>query len=214
MHSLNINEIYYSVQGESTFAGFPCIFIRLTWCNLRCTYCDTEYAFYEGKEMTFQQIKDEIKKYDCRLVEITGGEPLVQKRVHQLMTELSDEGYNVLIETGGSLPIQDIDPRVTVIMDLKCPSSGMMHKNRYENLKYLKPTDELKFVIGSEEDYTWAKETIQQHQLSDKCRLLFSTVFSSFTPKELVDLILRDNLPVRFQLQMHKYIWDPSLKGV
>lgn len=164
--------------------------------------------------MTFHEIKEEIKKYDCRLVEITGGEPLVQKRVHNLMTELSDEGYTVLLETGGSLPIQDIDPRVTVIMDLKCPSSGMMHKNRYENLKYLKPTDELKFVIGSEEDYTWAKETIQQHQLTDKCRLLFSTVFSSFTPKELVDLILRDNLPVRFQLQMHKYIWDPSLKGV
>lgn len=164
--------------------------------------------------MTFQEIKDEIKKYNCRLVEITGGEPLVQKRIHHLMTELCDEGYTVLIETSGSLPVKEIDKRVVIIMDLKTPSSGMLHKNRYENLKYLKPTDELKFVIGSEEDYSWAKEIIKQYNLTDTCKLLFSTVFTAFPPKELVDLILRDNLPVRFQMQLHKYIWDPSLKGV
>lgn len=211
---LKVNEIYYSVQGESTKAGLPCIFIRLTYCNLRCTYCDTEYAFYEGKEYSIEEIFSEIKKYNCNLVEVTGGEPLVQQESVQLMKQLCDAGYEVMIETGGSLPIENIDKRVSVIMDLKCPSSKMMKKNRYENIQYLKDKDEVKFVIGTREDYEWSKNIIEQYDLSKKCFLLFSVVFNSLEPVQLVNWILEDDLPVRFQLQMHKIIWDPTKKGV
>lgn len=211
---LKINEIYFSVQGESTHAGLPCVFVRLTYCNLRCTYCDTEYAFYEGKDMSMEDILTEIKKYDCDLVEITGGEPLIQKEVLPLMQILCDSGYKVLIETGGSLPIENIDQRVHVIMDLKCPSSKMMKKNRYENLQFIKPIDELKFVIGSREDYEWSKEIIEKYQLQGRCEILFSVVFESLKPVELVNWIIEDSLKVRFQLQMHKFIWDPKKKGV
>ncbi len=151
-----VNEIYFSVQGESTYAGLPCVFVRLTYCNLRCSYCDTEYAFYDGKDLTNTQILEEVRKYDCKLVEITGGEPLVQmEECLGLMKQLCDEDFEVLIETGGSLSIKDIDQRVKIIMDLKCPSSGMEKKNLYENINFLKPLDELKFVIGSREDYDW-----------------------------------------------------------
>ena len=147
---LKVNETYFSVQGESTYAGLPCVFVRLTFCNLRCTYCDTEYAFYDGKDLTIPEIVEEIRKYDCKLVEITGGEPLVQmEECLGLMKQLCDEDFEVLIETGGSLSIKDIDQRVKIIMDLKCPSSGMEKKNLYENINFLKPLDELKFVIGS-----------------------------------------------------------------
>lgn len=211
---LKINEIYFSIQGESTHAGFPCVFVRLTYCNLRCTYCDTEYAFYEGKDMTLEQIIDEVKRYNCDMVEITGGEPLIQKEVLPLMQTLCDMGYKVLIETGGSLPIENIDPRVHVIMDLKCPSSKMMKKNRYENLQFIKPIDELKFVIGTREDYEWSKEMIHKYDLQSKCEILFSVVFETLKPVELVDWIIEDSLKVRFQLQMHKFIWDPKQKGV
>ncbi len=211
---LKINEIYFSVQGESTHAGLPCVFVRLTYCNLRCTYCDTEYAFYEGKDMSMEDILTEIKKYDCDVVEITGGEPLIQKEVLPLMQILCDSGYKVLIETGGSLPIENIDQRVHVIMDLKCPSSKMMKKNRYENLQFIKPIDELKFVIGSREDYEWSKEIIEKYQLQGRCEILFSVVFESLKPVELVNWIIEDSLKVRFQLQMHKFIWDPKKKGV
>lgn len=211
---LKVNEIYYSVQGESTKAGLPCIFIRLTYCNLRCTYCDTEYAFYEGKEYSIEEIFSEIKKYNCNLVEVTGGEPLVQQESVQLMKQLCDAGYEVLIETGGSLPIENIDKRVSVIMDLKCPSSKMMKKNRYENIQYLKNKDEVKFVIGTREDYLWSKNIIEKYELNKKCFLLFSVVFNSLEPVKLVNWILEDDLPVRFQLQMHKIIWDPTKKGV
>lgn len=211
---LKINEIYFSVQGESTHAGLPCVFVRLTYCNLRCTYCDTEYAFYEGKDMSMEDILTEIKKYDCDVVEITGGEPLIQKEVLPLMQILCDSGYKVLIETGGSLPIENIDQRVHVIMDLKCPSSKMMKKNKYENLQFIKPIDELKFVIGSREDYDWSKEIIEKYQLQGKCEILFSVVFESLQPVELVNWIIEDSLKVRFQLQMHKFIWDPKKKGV
>ncbi|GAB1349326.1 7-carboxy-7-deazaguanine synthase QueE [Ignavibacteriales bacterium] len=211
---LKINEIYFSVQGESTHAGLPCVFVRLTYCNLRCTYCDTEYAFYEGKDMSMEDILTEIKKYDCDVVEITGGEPLIQKEVLPLMQILCDSGYKVLIETGGSLPIENIDQRVHVIMDLKCPSSKMMKKNRYENLQFIKPIDELKFVIGSREDYEWSKEIIEKYQLQGRCEILFSVVFESLKPVELVNWIIEDSLKVRFQLQMHKFNWDPKKKGV
>jgi 7-carboxy-7-deazaguanine synthase len=212
---LKINEIYYSVQGESTYAGLPCVFVRLTYCNLRCAYCDTEYAFYDGKDFSIPEIISEVKKYDCKLVEITGGEPLVQmEECLELMNQLCDDGFKVLIETGGSLSIKNIDPRVSVIMDLKCPSSGMEKKNLYENINYLKPADELKFVIGSREDYEWTKEIIVKYDLRNKCQLLFSVVFRKLEPVQLVNWILEDKLNVRFQLQMHKFIWPPETKGV
>jgi len=161
-----------------------------------------------------EDILTEIKKYDCDVVEITGGEPLIQKEVLPLMQILCDSGYKVLIETGGSLPIENIDQRVHVIMDLKCPSSKMMKKNRYENLQFIKPIDELKFVIGSREDYEWSKEIIEKYQLQGRCEILFSVVFESLKPVELVNWIIEDSLKVRFQLQMHKFIWDPKKKGV
>lgn len=211
---LKINEIYKSVQGESSKAGLPCTFIRLTYCNLRCSYCDSEYAFYEGKEMEIGEILSEIKKLDCNLVEVTGGEPLFQKECIELMKGLCDEGYEVMLETGGSLPIKEVDKRVMIILDLKCPSSGMMKKNLYENVYHLKPSDELKFVIGNREDYDWAKEVVAKYNITEKCSVLFSTVFGTLNPATMVEWILQDKLNVRFQLQMHKYIWDPKTKGV
>ncbi len=211
---IKTNEIYYSIQGESSKAGLPCVFIRLTYCNLRCTYCDTEYAFYEGRELSINQIIDEVKKYGCRLVEVTGGEPLFQSECNELMYTLCNEGYEVMLETGGSLPVKDVDKRVQIIMDLKCPSSGMMKKNFYENTNYLKSSDEVKFVIGSREDYDWSKETILEYDLKNKCSILFSAVFGKIEPAKIVEWILEDKLNVRFQLQMHKFIWDPQTKGV
>ena len=211
---LKINEIFYSIQGESSLAGLPCIFIRLTYCNLRCSYCDTEYAFYEGTDYTIEEILAEIKKYDCKLVEVTGGEPLVQKEVLPLMKNLCDSGYDVMIETGGSLSINEIDKRVKIIMDLKCPSSKMAEKNLYENIDVLKLNDEVKFVIGNRQDYGWSKNVISQYQLTEKCSVLFSNVFEELKPVQLAEWILEDNLKVRFQIQMHKYIWDPKKRGV
>jgi len=211
---IKINEIYLSIQGESSKAGLPCVFVRLTYCNLRCTYCDTEYAFFEGKDLSIEEIVSEVKKYNCNLVEITGGEPLVQNESLLLMKSLADDGFEVMIETGGSLPIKEIDPRVMVIMDLKCPSSGMLKKNLYENIDCLKPTDEVKFVLGSKEDYDWAKQTIGNYRLTEKTAVLFSVVFEKLEPVKVVNWILEDNLSVRFQLQMHKFIWEPAAKGV
>ena len=211
---LKVNEIYFSIQGESSKAGLPCVFVRLTYCNLRCTYCDTEYAFYEGKDYTIEQILTEVKKYKCKLVEVTGGEPLVQEECNKLMKILCDDGYDVMLETGGSLPIKNVDYRVRIIMDLKCPSSGMIKKNLYENIDNIKSTDEIKFVIGSREDYEWCKEIIKKYDLTNKCDVLFSVVFGELEPVMLVDWILEDKLKVRFQLQMHKFIWDPAAKGV
>lgn len=211
---LKVNEIFFSIQGESSMAGLPCIFIRLTYCNLRCSYCDTEYAFYEGSDYSIDDILFEIKKYDCSLVEITGGEPLVQSEVHILMSELCNKDYSVMLETGGSLSIKDVDNRVKIIMDLKCPSSKMSHKNLYENIYYLKSTDEVKFVIGNREDYHWAKDIIRKHSLAEKCLVLFSNVFSELEPIQLAEWILQDNLKVRLQLQLHKYIWSPTKRGV
>ncbi|MBL1214210.1 MAG: radical SAM protein [Ignavibacteriae bacterium] len=211
---LKVNEIYFSIQGESTFAGKPCVFIRLTYCNLRCSYCDTEYAFYDGEEMSIEEIIEEVKKYNCSLVEVTGGEPLVQKDSIHLMRKLCDEDYEVLLETGGSLPIENIDKRVRVILDLKCPSSNMKGKNLYENLDYLKSIDEVKFVIGTREDYEWAKEIISKYKINEKCEVLFSVVFDELEPLTLTNWILEDKLNVRFQLQMHKFIWKPEERGV
>ncbi len=212
---LKINEIYLSIQGESSKAGFPCVFVRLTYCNLRCTYCDTEYAFYEGKDYSIPEVIKKIKEFDCRLVEITGGEPLVQdEECRLLMAELCDLGFEVMLETGGSLPVKDVDSRVKIIMDLKCPSSGMIKKNLYENINYLKPEDEVKFVIGSREDYNWTKEIIAKYNLDEKCSILFSVVFGRLEPVALVEWMLQDKVKARFQLQMHKFIWQPDTKGV
>jgi 7-carboxy-7-deazaguanine synthase len=211
---LKVNEIYFSIQGESSKAGLPCVFIRLTYCNLRCSYCDTEYAFYEGTERTIEEILSEVRKYECKLVEITGGEPLVQEDVHGLMKALADEGFEVMLETGGSLPINEVDKRVMIIMDLKCPSSKMMMKNLYQNIDFLKPNDEVKFVIGTPEDFDWSKEIISKYDLTNKCCILFSVVFGKLEPVKLVNWILEDKLNVRYQLQMHKIIWHPETKGV
>jgi 7-carboxy-7-deazaguanine synthase len=212
---LKVNEIYFSIQGESSKAGLLCVFVRLTYCNLRCTYCDTEYAFYDGKELSINEIISEVKKYDCKLIEITGGEPLVQKdQCLELMKKLSNDGYEVMIETAGNVSIKEIDKRVMIIMDLKCPSSGMMKKNLYENINHLKQTDEVKFVIGDREDYEWSKEQLTKYSLTEKCNVLFSVVFGKLEPVTLVNWIIEDKLKVRYQLQMHKYIWHPQTKGV
>ncbi len=187
----------------------------MTYCNLRCTYCDTEYAFYEGKDLSIDEVISEVKKFNCKLVEITGGEPLVQMdECLELMKKLCDDGFEVMIETGGSLTIKDIDPGVKIIMDLKCPSSGMLKKNLFENIKYLKPIDEVKFVIGDREDYEWSKEQIQKYSLTEICEVIFSVVFGKLEPVTLVNWIIEDKLKIRFQLQMHKYIWHPEMKGV
>lgn len=212
--ALRINEIFFSIQGESSHAGRPCVFVRLTGCNLRCSYCDTEYAFFEGDFHSFNQIIKEIEKYDCRLVEITGGEPLLQKKVIPFMTMLCDNGYEVLIETGGHMDISLTDPRVVRIMDIKCPGSGESEKVRWENIAHLRPKDEVKFVISDRADYDWAKRIVDEYQLNQKCTVLFSPVFGKMDNITLAEWILEDCLPVRFQLQMHKYIWHPAKRGV
>lgn len=211
---LKVNEIFYSVQGEGTSAGLPCVFVRLTGCNLRCTYCDTKYSFYEGTEKSIEQIIEQVAAYKCNLVEITGGEPLLQIESLDLMTKLCENKFDVLLETGGSLSIKDVDNRVKIIMDLKCPSSGMEGKNLYSNIDFIKPNDEVKFVIGTREDYEWAKNILQHYKLYDKTQILFSPVFGKINYESIVNWILEDNLNVRFQLQMHKFIWNPEKRGV
>ena len=211
---LKVNEIFYSIQGESSHAGLLCVFIRLTYCNLRCTYCDTEYAFYEGKEMSIDEIISEIKKYKCNIVEVTGGEPLMQKESFELLKRLCDQSFDVLLETSGSISIEEVDKRVKIIMDLKTPSSGMMEKNLLTNLNFLKSSDEIKFVIADRDDYDWSKQIIQKFYLAERCSILMGCVFGNLQPVELANWILQDQLNVRFQLQLHKYIWDPVKRGV
>lgn len=213
MAPLVINEIFHSIQGESSHAGRPCVFIRLTFCNLRCTYCDTEYAFYEGKAMSLDEILAAVDAYACPLVEVTGGEPLVQEEVHDLLRELCDRGYETLLETGGSIDIGRVDPRVRRIVDFKCPSSGMMKKNCWPNVGHLRVTDEVKFVIGSREDFDWSIERIREYEIDRKCPILMSAVFGVLPPVELAQWILASRLNVRLQLQMQKYIWEPSVRG-
>jgi 7-carboxy-7-deazaguanine synthase len=212
---LTINEIYFSVQGESTWAGLPCVFVRLTFCDLRCTYCDTEYAFYEGRKQALGEIVAEVLAYECPLVEITGGEPLLQKNVLPLMTMLADVDRAVLLETSGAHDISAVDPRVHRIMDLKTPGSGEVTRNLFSNIEHLTPRDEVKFVIGSREDYEWSRARLREHRLADRCRaVLFSPIFGRIDPREIVEWILADKLPVRFQPQMHKFIWTPAQRGV
>ena len=212
--SLKINEIYYSVQGESTHAGRPCIFIRLTYCNLRCSYCDTEYAFYDGKDMEITYIMSKIKRWDCNLVEVTGGEPLFQDECIDLLNELVNSNYEVMLETGGSLSISDVPKKVVKIVDFKCPSSGMVKKNLWAIVDDLQAHDEVKFVIGNREDFDWAKDRITEYSMDKICTLLFSPTFGEIDPQQIVEWILAENLPVRMQLQMHKMIWSPEEKGV
>tara|TARA_B100000941_G_scaffold56537_1_gene36836 strand:- start:8415 stop:9056 length:642 start_codon:yes stop_codon:yes gene_type:complete len=212
--NLKINEIYFSVQGESSFSGLPCIFIRLTYCNLRCTYCDSEYSFYDGEKMKIDEILKEIKKYSCNLVEVTGGEPLLQKNCVNLLNELIKNNYDVLLETSGSLSISDVPNKVINIIDFKCPSSKMDSKNMWDNINYLKKNDEIKFVVGDRIDYEWTKQKIEEYKLNQICNILISPVYGEIEPKEIVKWILEDNLKVRFQIQMHKEIWPADKKGV
>jgi 7-carboxy-7-deazaguanine synthase len=212
--TLKINEIYYSLQGESTHSGRPCVFIRLTYCNLRCAYCDTAYAFYEGKEMRLPEIIDKVKNYNCKLVEFTGGEPLLQKNVLPLMRELCDADYEVLLETAGHMDISVTDSRVKKIMDIKCPSSGESEKTLWKNIDFLNSSDEIKFVVGGDEDLVFSKQIIEKYELYKRCPVILSPVFDKLSNQELAEWILQNHLPVRMQIQLHKVIWDPSARGV
>ena len=215
MQKLTVNEIYQSVQGESTWAGLPCVFVRLTFCDLRCTYCDTEYAFYEGNKMTLEEIVDKVRDFGCPLVEVTGGEPLLQPNCVPLLARLCDAGFTVLLETSGSHDIAPVDARVHRIMDLKTPSSGECSRNLYANIAHLTERDEVKFVIGSREDYEWTREKMREHDLAAKVRaVLLSPVFGKISPSDIVAWMLEDKMPARFQLQMHKFIWEPRARGV
>jgi 7-carboxy-7-deazaguanine synthase len=212
--SLTINEIFQSVQGESSYAGLRCVFVRLTGCHLRCSYCDTEYAFHEGRRRSLDDILAEVDRWQCDLVEITGGEPLLQPNVYPLMTRLLDSGKTVLLETSGSISVEQVDQRVVKIMDFKCPSSGQSHENLFENIRYLNFDDEVKFVIGTRQDYEWTRSILDRHRLADVCRLLVSPVFGVLEPVRLAEWVLADRLPVRLQLQLHKFIWPPDARGV
>jgi len=212
---LTVNEIFFSIQGESSWMGMPCVFVRLTYCDLRCVWCDTEYAFYEGVDMTIDEVIEKVKSYNCGLVEITGGEPLLQENSLELMKRLCDEKFTVLLETGGHRDISVVDPRVHIIMDVKCPGSKMSHKNRWENISYLTKKDEVKFVIKDRVDYEWAKGVVNKYNLFERVRaVLFSPVFGEIEPSTLAGWILEDKIPVRFQIQLHKYIWSPEARGV
>lgn len=241
--TLIINEIYLSLQGESTFAGLPCIFIRLSACDLRCSYCDTAYAFREGTKRTLDTVRGEVRrlaapfsaataKERLPLVELTGGEPLLQRNTLPLMASLCDLGFNVLLETSGAHDISNVDPRVHRIMDLKCPGSGESARNRWDNLKHLRASDEVKFVIATVEDYAWAMAQVAEYRLASVCPVLFSWAaplsaaqrdeslkslpegHAPLTQRELAERIIADALPVRYQVQMHKVIWAPTARGV
>ena len=211
---LEVTEIYKSIQGESTYMGRPCVFVRLTGCNLRCVWCDTTHAFYDGKNLSIEQIIDQVKSYSTNLVEITGGEPLLQKEVFPLMESLLKNKFQVMLETSGSLPIKNVPAEVIKILDLKCPGSGEENKNLWENLNYLGSTDEIKFVIADRVDYEWSKKVLQDYELDKKNPILFSPVFEKLKLKDLAEWILEDNLPVRLHTQLHKYIWDQKTIGV
>lgn len=212
--SLQVNEIFYSIQGESTYAGRPCVFVRLTGCNLRCRWCDTAYAFHEGGQRSVEQVLEQIRAYKCPLVEITGGEPLLQEDVYPLIDRLLLEGYEVLIETGGSLSVERLDPRVVKILDLKAPGSGMDPHNNLENLRYLSRKDQIKFVVADRSDYEWAKRVMSEYALAEKTQVLFSAVLDELRPGELAEWLLADRLDARLQIQLHKYLWDPNRRGV
>ncbi len=205
--TLRINEIFYSLQGETSRIGLPTVFIRLTGCPLRCGYCDTEYAFHEGESMPLSEILEKTKTYSAHYVTVTGGEPLAQKGCIDLLKMLCDAGYSVSLETSGALDVSKVDVRVSKIVDVKTPGSGEVSKNRWENLQYLTPHDEIKFVLCDESDYQWAKQQLAEHKLAERCPVIFSPVFSTLEPGDLAEWVLRDHVPVRMQIQLHKYLW-------
>lgn len=208
--TLTVNEIFLSLQGETTRTGLPTVFIRLTGCPLRCRYCDTAYAFHEGDKNTIGGILHEIAGFRTRNVTVTGGEPLAQKNCLPLLTQLCDEGYQVALETGGALDISGVDPRVSKILDLKTPGSGEEQKNLYNNLSHLGSLDEIKFVICDRNDYEWARRQLREHQLIERCTVLFSPVHGELNAGDLAEWILQDRLPVRLQVQLHKYLWGDA----
>lgn len=212
--SLRVTEIFYSIQGESTHVGRPCVFVRLTGCPLRCRWCDTAYAFNGGTEMTIMQVLGQIRAFGCRLVEVTGGEPLHQPVAFELITTLCNDQYEVLIETSGATDISSVDERAQVILDIKCPGSDMMDRMHWPNVERLKPTDQAKFVLKDRRDYEWAIGIVSQYQLSKRCAVLFSPVFGELPLQTLAEWILHDRLAVRLQMQLHKVIWDPESRGV
>lgn len=212
--TLLIHEIYRSIQGESTFAGLPCVFVRLTACHLRCRWCDTPHAFGQGEPLAVEEVVRRVLAEPCELVEITGGEPLLQEEVFPLMTRLADTGRAVLLETSGAVDVSRVDPRVRIVMDLKCPGSGECEQNLFSNLELLKPIDEIKFVIGNRRDFDWSCEQVRTRGLAERFAVLFSPVFGELAPRTLAEWILESKLPVRLQIQQHKYIWDPSARGV
>jgi len=211
---LRVTEIFHSIQGESSYAGQPCVFVRLTGCPLRCSWCDSEYTFSGGTEMTLDEVLARVQGYRCRLVEITGGEPLHQPEAFLLIERLCSEGYEVLIETSGAIDIVPVDKRAHVILDVKCPGSGMVERIDWDNLNQLTEKDEVKFVIKDRADYEWAGSVVTQYGLEKRCTVLFGPVFGELEPRRLAEWILADRLPVRLQVQLHKYIWDPDMKGV
>jgi 7-carboxy-7-deazaguanine synthase len=212
---LTVNEIFHSIQGESTFVGQPCVFVRLTACDLRCSWCDTPYAFYEGRKMSIADVVAEVQRYRCTTVEITGGEPLLQKDVYPLMADLLAQGKRVLVETGGHRSIEHVPPGVVRIMDVKCPGSGEAHKMDWQNLTHLTKEDQVKFVIKDRADYEYARDIVHREQLAGRVdAVLFSPVHGVLDARSLAEWILADGLDVRLQLQAHKFIWSPETRGV
>lgn len=211
---VKVHEIFYSIQGESTFAGRPCVLVRLTGCQMRCVWCDTEHAFYEGSWRTVDEVLGEVARFGCPLVEVTGGEPLLQPGAFTLLARLCDAGYETLLETGGGVDIGGVDPRVRRIVDVKCPGSGEAAGNRWENLALLGPRDELKFVLAGREDYDFARAVLAAHALAGRCPIHFAPVDGALAPAELAAWILADRLPVRLGLQLHKLLWGPEARGV
>jgi len=212
---LTINEIFYSVQGESSYAGHPCVFVRLTACDLRCSWCDTPYAFHEGAKRSLEQILEEVEAFACPLVEVTGGEPLLQEDVYPLMERLLEDGRTVLLETGGHRSTARVPERVVTILDVKCPGSGESGKNDWSNLDRLRPHDEVKFVVKDRADYEYARDVIARHDLATRAAAVHvSPVHGVMNARTLSEWVLADKLPVRVQLQLHKYIWDPATRGV
>ena len=212
---LTVNEIFYSIQGESSQAGRPCVFVRLTACDLRCSWCDTPYAFHEGQKRSVGEVVAEVAQHGCELVEITGGEPLLQEEVYRLMRELLESGRTVMLETGGHISIERVPAEVIKVVDVKCPGSGEAHRNDWINLERLAPHDEVKFVIADRADYEFARDIVTERRLSGRCAMIhFSPVHGVLEPRTLSEWVLADRLPVRVQLQLHKYIWDATKRGV
>lgn len=212
---LTVNEIFHSIQGESTHAGRPCVFVRLTACDLRCSWCDTPYAFTEGHKMSVDEVVERVRGFTCDVVEITGGEPLLQEDVYPLMERLLDQGLTVMVETGGHISVERVPPAVIKVMDVKCPGSGEESRNCWDNLGRLQPHDEVKFVLRDRSDYEYARDVVARHALDGRCAaVLFSPVHGVLPPRDLAAWILEDRLTVRLQLQVHKYIWGAEVRGV